>query len=115
MVSVVLLSLALAVARPPVTPAVGPGVRTTLPPAPVELYRVAWQRPLVPPAALDPKPQEHGGVAVDPQRRLAFVGTRDGWLHALRPDGTVLWEVQTGGAVGPPLVEGDTLYAGSSD
>src|SRR5512138_937804 len=101
MVSVVLLSLALAVARPPVTPAVGPGVRTALPPAPVQLYRVAWQRPLVPIQPLEVGPQERGGVAVDPQRGLAVVGTRDGWLHAFRPDGTVAWELKCGGSFGP--------------
>jgi outer membrane protein assembly factor BamB len=93
----------------------GPGVRTTLPPAPVELYRVAWQRPLVPPGGLETGSQERGGVAVDPQRGLAFLGTRDGWLHAIRKDGTVLWELQAGGGFGQPLVEGDTVYVGSSD
>jgi outer membrane protein assembly factor BamB len=108
---VLALALTLAVAQA----GEGPGVRTTLPPAPVELYRVAWQRQLVPPVALESGPQERGGVAVDPQRGLAFVGTRDGWLHAVRKDGTILWELQAGGSFGTPLVEGDTLYAGSSD
>jgi outer membrane protein assembly factor BamB len=103
------LALALALA------ATGPGVRTELPPPPVRLYRVAWQRRLVPFTPLEPVPQERGGVAVDPQRGLAFVGTRDGWLHALRPDGTVLWELQAKGGFGPPAVDGDTLYVGSSD
>ncbi len=72
------LALALALA------ATGPGVETTLPPAPIQLYRVAWQKPLVRLELLETKPQERGGVAVDPQRGIAFVGTRDGWLHALR-------------------------------
>src|SRR5512146_634695 len=103
------LALALALA------AGGPDLRTSLPPAPVELYRVAWQRTLVPVRPLEMKPQEWGGVAVDPQRGLAFVGTRDGWLHALRPDGTILWELQAAGGFGPPAVSGDTVYVGSSD
>src|SRR5512133_2986533 len=90
-------------------------LRTSLTPAPVQLYRVAWQRSLVPLHPLEMKPQEWRGVAVDRQRGLAFVGTRDGWLHAFRPDGTIAWEVQGAGAFGPPAVEGDTVYAGSSD
>jgi outer membrane protein assembly factor BamB len=109
------LALALALAATvPAGPA-GPGVRTSLPPAPVQLYRVAWQRPLVPPQALEVGPQERGGVAVDPQRRLAIVGTRDGWLHAFRPDGSVAWELKAAGGFGPPTIEGDTVYVGSSD
>jgi outer membrane protein assembly factor BamB len=108
---VVALALTLALAQA----GEGPGVRTSLPPAPVELYRVAWQRPLAASAPLETGPQERGGVAVDLQRGLAFVGTRDGWLHAIRKDGTVLWELQAGGGFGQPLVDGDTVYAGSSD
>ena len=103
------LALALALA------ASGPDLRASLPPAPVELYRIAWQRPLVPLRAMEVNPQERGGVAVDAQRGLAFVGTRDGWLHALRKDGTILWELQASGSFGTPTVEGDTLYVGSSD
>src|SRR4051794_31938423 len=95
--------------------AAGPGVRTTLPPAPVKLYSVAWQRALVPLRALETGPQERGGVTVDAQRGLAFVGTRDGWLHAFRPDGSVLWEFRAAGAFGAPLVDGDTVYVGSAD
>ncbi len=95
--------------------AAGPGVRTALPPAPVRLYTVAWQRPLVPLRSMEVGPQERGGVGVDPQRGLAVVGTRDGWLHAFRPDGSVLWELRAGGGFGPPVVDGDTVYAGSAD
>jgi outer membrane protein assembly factor BamB len=95
--------------------ATGPGVSTALPPAPVRLYTVAWQRPLVPVRSLEVGPQERGGVGVDPQRGLAFVGTRDGWLHAFRADGSILWELRAGGAFGPPVVDGDTVYAGSAD
>jgi outer membrane protein assembly factor BamB len=69
----------------------------------------------VPPRALEVGPQEHGGVAVDPQRGLAIVGTRDGWLHALRADGTVAWELQGSGGFGPPTIAGDTVYVGSAD
>ena len=103
------LALALALA------ATGPGVETRLPPPPVALYRVAWQRHLVAPQTLEVKPQERGAVAVDPQRGIAFAGTRDGWLHALRPDGSVLWELKASGGFGPPLVDGDTVYVGSTD
>jgi outer membrane protein assembly factor BamB len=103
------LALALALA------AGDPGVRTVLPPAPVKLFRVAWQREFVPARMFEGKPQERGGVAADPQRGLALVGTRDGWLHAVRADGSVAWEVRAGGSFGPPAVEGDTVYVGSSD
>jgi outer membrane protein assembly factor BamB len=112
---VVGLALALALASTVPPPPAGPDARTTLPPAPLALYRVAWQRPLVPPQALEVGPQEHGAVAVDPQRGLAVVGTRDGWLHAFRPDGTVAWEFKAAGGFGPPTIEGDTVYVGSSD
>ena len=103
------LALALALA------ADGSGVLSALPPAPVRLYSVAWHRTLDTPAALETGPQERGGVAVDPQRGLAFVGTRDGWLHAFRPDGSLLWELQAGGPFGQPALDGDTVYAGSTD
>jgi outer membrane protein assembly factor BamB len=102
-------SLALALAL-----AAGPGVRTALPPAAVALYRVAWQRPFVPLRALEWKPAERGGVAVDPATGLVLFGTRDGWFHAVRPDGTVAWELQGDGEFGPPAVEGDTVYIGTS-
>ncbi len=103
-------SLALAL-----TLAAGPGVRTSLPPAPVRLYRVAWQRPFVPTTSFESRPTERGGVAVDPTTSLALFGTRDGWLHAVRPDGTLAWEFRGGGPLGAPVVEGDTVYVGSSD
>lgn len=102
------LALALALA------AAGPGVVRSLAPAPVALYRVAWQRPFVPATALEWKPIELGGVAVDPATGLAIFGTRDGWLHAVRADGTVAWELQGEGAFGPPTIEGDTIYVGTT-
>ncbi len=101
------LALALALAA-------DPGARTTLPPAPVRLYRIAWQRAFVAPEALEWKPIESGGVAVDPATGLALFGTRDGWFHAVRPDGSVAWEVQVEASAGPPAVDGDTVYVGTS-
>jgi outer membrane protein assembly factor BamB len=104
------LALALAAVSP------STGLRSQLPPAPLHLYRIAWQRPFVGLQPLETGPQERGGVAVDPQRGIAFVGTRDGWLHAVRRDGSVLWEVRgEGGGFGLPLVDGDTVYVGSAD
>jgi outer membrane protein assembly factor BamB len=93
----------------------GPGFATSLPPAPVRIYRVAWQRSFVPLKPLERGPEERGGVAVDPVTRLAVFGTRDGWLHAVRPDGTVAWELRGGGPFGPPAIEGDTVYVGTAD
>jgi outer membrane protein assembly factor BamB len=81
----------------------------------VRLYRVAWQRPFVGLRPFEVRPQERGGVATDPERGLAFAGTRDGWLHAVRPDGTLAWEFRAAGGFGPPAVAGDTVYVGSSD
>ncbi len=92
-----------------------PGVRARLPAAPVRLYRIAWERSLVGLRPLEVRPQERGGVGADPQRGIAFLGTRDGWLHAIRRDGSVAWEVEGGGSFGTPLVDGDTVYVGSSD
>jgi len=104
----VALALALALAG-------GPGFATSLPPAPVRLYRVAWQRPFVPLRPLERAPEERGGVAVDRATGLAVFGTRDGWLHAVRADGTVAWELQGAGPFGPPAIDGDTVYVGSAD
>lgn len=109
-----MVSLALALAL--VSTATPEGLLTRLPPAPLSLYRVAWRRPLVAPQPGDMRPLEEGGATVDPASGLVVCGTRDGWLHALRPDGTRAWEFQAGGAFpAPPTVEGDTVYAGSSD
>ena len=103
------LALALALAA-------GPGVRTSLPPAPVRLYQVAWQRPFVAQKPLEWKPEERGGIAVDQATKLVLFGTRDGWFHAVRPDGTLAWEFRgEGGPFGPPAVDGDTVYVGSTD
>lgn len=103
------LALALAVSPPQ-------GMASRLSPAPLELYRIAWMRPFVGPQALETAPLEPGGVGVDPRTGVAVFGTRDGWLHAVRPDGTVAWELRTEGASwAPPGFAGDTVFAGSSD
>lgn len=105
-----LLALALALASAP------SGLKTKLPPAPLELYRVAWHRPFVPVELLQWKPVELGGPAVDPTSGIVVFGTRDGWLHAVRPDGSVVWEFQGGAPfVAPPAVDADTVYAGCND
>jgi outer membrane protein assembly factor BamB len=90
------------------------GLASRLPPAPLALYGLAWRRSLV--TAGDVAPLEEGGVAVDHGSGLVVCGTRDGWLHALRPDGTLAWEFLAGGAFpAPPAIDGGTVYAGSSD
>jgi len=102
------LAIAAAVAQP--------GVATRLPPAPVKLWDIAWQRPLVPPSPLEWKPQERGGPAIDALSGLVLVGTRDGWIHALDPDGKRLWDYKTGGRIDAvPRIEGEVAYVGSSD
>jgi outer membrane protein assembly factor BamB len=101
------LALALALAA-------GPGVATALPPAPVKLYSVAWQRSFVPLKALEWRPAERGGAAFDLATGLVVFGTRDGWLHAVRADGSVAWEVSGEGAFGPPAIDGDTVYVGTT-
>jgi outer membrane protein assembly factor BamB len=92
----------------------GAGVATRLPPPALSLFSVAWHRALVP--LDDGTVLEEGGVAVDPASGLAVCGTRDGWLHAIKPDGTVAWELKAGGAFpATPTIAGGTVYAGSSD
>lgn len=87
-----------------------------LPPAPRSLYQVAWARALAAKVMGDLTPFEPGGAAVDPVTGLVVVGTRDGWLHALRSDGTVAWDFQAAGPfAAEPLIDGDTVYAGSLD
>ena len=88
----------------------GAGTATRLPPAPLSLYSVAWHRALVPPD--EGAMLEEGGVAVDARTGLAVCGTRDGWLHAFRPDGTRAWELKVGGAFpGAPTVSDGVVYA----
>ncbi len=90
------------------------GVTARLPPAPLSLYSVPWRRALVP--VDDSAVIEEGGVAVDPGTGLAVCGTKDGWIHAFRPDGTVAWEFKAGGAFpASPTIADGAVYAGSSD
>jgi outer membrane protein assembly factor BamB len=87
-----------------------------LAPAPLEIYRVAWHKALVAPALLEWKPLEPGGPAVDPASGRVVVGTRDGKLRAFQPDGTALWEFETGGSFdAAPLIDDGVVYAGSDD
>ncbi len=87
-----------------------------MPPAPREIFTIAWMKPLVAAELGDYQPQELGGVAVDPSGQFAVVGTRDGWLHALHPDGKLAWEFQGKGPfAGEPLIDGGTVYAGCHD
>ncbi|BDG07590.1 outer membrane protein assembly factor BamB family protein [Anaeromyxobacter paludicola] len=93
-----------------------PGAGARLAPAPIQLWQVAWTRPLVPPGLLEYKPREPGGPAIDPQRGNVVVGARDGILRALSDKGKVLWELKTGGPFdAAPRVEGDTVYAPCDD
>lgn len=93
-----------------------PAVDGRLPPAPRELFRVAWQRELAGKVMGEWKPVELGGPTWDAAERLVLVGTRDGWLHALRPDGSLAWEFRGDGAfAAQALVAGGVVYAGSND
>jgi outer membrane protein assembly factor BamB len=105
--------LALAVALAAAAPG---GVRSALPPVARELYVVVWERPFVGPRVLEWEPQEPGGLAVDGTSGVVVFGTRDGWLHAVRPDRSVVWEVKTAaGFSAPPAIAGGVVYAGSDD
>lgn len=58
----------------------------------------------------------HGGPVEDAEGRLYF-GAQDDFVYALRPDGSLLWKLPTGGDVDASLVitEDGTLLAGSAD
>ena len=87
-----------------------------LPPAPRDVFHIAWKKALVQGEFGEYLVSEMGGAAVTPSGDLVLVGTRDGWLHALRPDGTLVWEFQGAGAfAGVPLIDGGTVYAGNQD
>jgi outer membrane protein assembly factor BamB len=95
--------------------AAAPGLESRLPGAPRQVYGVAWKRALVRPELGTWRPTEPGGPAVDPATGTVVVGTRDGWLHALRPDGAVAWEVQApGGFAAPVAIEAGIVYAGTT-
>jgi outer membrane protein assembly factor BamB len=90
------------------------GFAARLPPAPLSLYTVAWHHALVP--GSEGAILEEGGVAVDAKTGVAVCGTRDGWLHAYRPDGSRAWELEASGAFpGAPTISDGVVYAGSSD
>jgi outer membrane protein assembly factor BamB len=92
------------------------GLSPQLPPAPVKLWGISWHRPLVPPTMLEWHPVELGGPAVDPLSGTVVIGTRDGFLRACDSDGVRLWELEAGGRFeAPARMDGDVLYAGSSD
>jgi len=92
------------------------GATWKLPGAPRQLYRIRWQKALVPPVMAEWRPGEPGGPVFDPVSRVVVVGTRDGVLHALRADGSILWDFRAGGAfAAEPVVEGDTVYAACGD
>ena len=87
-----------------------------LPPAPRHLFTVAWKKTLVATEFGDYQVRELGGAAVDPTGAWVVVGTRDGWLHALHPDGSLGWEFQGEGAFAAvPLIDAGTVYAGCHD
>ncbi len=86
----------------------------SLPPPPLELYRVAWHKPLVPMEILEWKPREPAGAGVDPVTGTVVVGSRDGKVRAYGPDGRAMWDFHAGGIFWTaPTVDGATVYAGS--
>lgn len=92
------------------------GVATQLPPAPVRVWTIRWQKQVVAPALLEWKARESGGPAVDATTGRVVIGTRDGWLRAYSADGALAWELEAAGRFeAPPRIDGDTVYAGSSD
>ncbi|MGB8931090.1 MAG: PQQ-binding-like beta-propeller repeat protein [Anaeromyxobacteraceae bacterium] len=92
-----------------------PGLESRLPRAPLQVFSVAWRRALVGQELGAWRSQEPGGPAVDPVTGIVVVGTRDGWLHAFRRDGTLAWDLEGAGSFGaPPTVAGGVVYAGSS-
>lgn len=92
------------------------GDASRLPPAPIKLWQVAWQRQLVEGPFLEWKARELGGPTVDPVTGHVVVGTRDGRLHAYASDGAFVWSFQGAGRFdAAPRVDGDVLYAGCND
>jgi outer membrane protein assembly factor BamB len=83
------------------------------------IFHVVFTEELAPPDNFVLRPDERGGVGVDPQRELLYVGSRTGTLLALRrDDGSVAWEKELGTAVGnvPVLAaEGSLLLLGTDD
>ena len=103
------LALALALAAP-----AAEGGR--LPPPPRTLQQVTWFRDLAGKTLGEWRPEEPGGAAHDRVTKLVVVGTRDGWLHALREDGSLAWDFHGDGPfAAEPLIDGDTVYAACKD
>jgi outer membrane protein assembly factor BamB len=93
-----------------------PGSSTSIRPAPLRLWSIAWERKLVSPVFLEWSPVEPAAPAVDPATGIVVAGTRDGWLRALRPDGSTVWDFRGDGPFdGSPRIDGDTVYVGASD
>ena len=89
---------------------------SSLPPPPRALYTQSWKRDLAVPAMGEWHPNEPGAPVYDPVTKLVVVGTRNGWLHALRDDGSIAWQFLGAGAfAAEPLVDGDTVYVGCND
>lgn len=71
---------------------------------------VDYTRELTRPDNFVLRPDEFGGVAVDPSGEVLYAGSRDGFLFALRAtDGEVEWDLELGGAVSsvPVFVPGE--------
>jgi outer membrane protein assembly factor BamB len=87
-----------------------------MPAAPREVFRIAWMKQLAQTEFGDYQVLELGGPGVDATGQYVVVGTRDGWLHALRPDGAIAWEFQAGGPFrATPLIDAGTVYTGNHD
>jgi len=87
-----------------------------MPPAPRELFQFAWKKQLAATEFGDYQVLELGGAATDATGQWVVVGTRDGWLHALRPDGALAWEFQGKGSfAATPLIDAGVVFAGCND
>lgn len=109
------LALALAVWAAP-SGLVADAVPYRLAPAARSVYQVLWQRPFTPVGILEFKPSEPGGATADSRTGTVVFGTRDGWIHAVRPDRSIAWEHRArAGFEGPPAIEDGVVYIGSED
>jgi outer membrane protein assembly factor BamB len=91
------------------------GLQTQLPAPPRQIFAIAWQRALVRPELGAWRSIEPGGPTIDGQSGTVVVGTRDGWLHAFKPNGVIAWEFEGAGSFGAqPTIDGGVVYAGTS-